>query len=394
MSDVIALIVDADETNSHFMAQLLRKNGYRVYTCPTGKDGLTRAHDYLPGVIICDTGLPDISAPEFIQRIQGDRRFALTPVIAISSKYELSDMERCLAAGYHEYYAKSGTAAVALVNSIPRLIAESVTKSKQYEKGYLCVFLSAKGGVGTTSLCANIGQNLAQSMPQSKTAVADLVLPMGSIASIVGYDKDFNIEYVAQRPTEGITPDFLLDHLPIAEKWGFYLLPGSPDPEVASRLHADRIPKIIKSMREAFHYVVIDAGRMLTKTIIPIIKEADTVALVIGTDMISVELSKRLWLFLEAQGVQRERLYPILNRAVGLQGLTKPEVEKVLGMEIRVTIPYMMDNFALANNMHIPMITKYPNDTASMTLKQTAVEISRKSIRVRTGELKSSRLFG
>ena len=96
--------------------------------------------------------------------------------------------------------------------------------------------------------------------------------------------------------------------------------------------------------------------------------------------MTTVTLTKKFWSYLSAQGYPAEKMFPILNRAVGLEGVTKAEAEKLLGLEIRLMMPYMMGNFTLANNQNMPVLIKFPNDTASLVLKQAALEMSRQAI--------------
>jgi hypothetical protein len=62
-------------------------------------------------------------------------------------------------------------------------------------------------------------------------------------------------------------------------------------------------------------------------------------------------------------------MFAILNRAVGLEGLTKSEAEGIIGIPIKMTLPYMGSNFTLANNLNQPITTKYPRDTASIVFK-------------------------
>ena len=58
--------------------------------------------------------------------------------------------------------------------------------------GPLLIFLSAKGGTGTSSLCANFAMNIQQEHPDARVVVADLVLPIGLIGPIVGEDGTLN----------------------------------------------------------------------------------------------------------------------------------------------------------------------------------------------------------
>ena len=51
--------------------------------------------------------------------------------------------------------------------------------------------------------------------------------------------------------------------------------------------------------------------------------------------------------------------------------------------EIKKALPYMGSNFALANNLNQPITLKYPTDTASIVLKETADEMVKIARRLR-----------
>jgi len=213
-------------------------------------------------------------------------------------------------------------------------------------------------------------------------SVADLVLPMGSIASIIGYEDAFDIVDVANISQKDITPEYLKKNLIVKPNWHFYLLPGVVDPGRAIKLDAQMIPDIVNALCLAFDYVLIDFGRALSKISLPIIQKADVVVLIVGTELNAVKLTKKLCQYLQSQGIEGRRLFLILNRSVGLEGVSKTEAEQIIGLPIHLTIPYMMSNFTLANNQNIPVPMKFPSDTASMMLNQAAMEISSLLIKV------------
>lgn len=377
MDALTVLVIDADEANRNFLTQLLNRKNYRVIHASTGGEGARLLDAEPPKMIIFDTKLPDLTAEELIERLQQHPQIADIPCVVLSSQSDPEEMQACLKAGCAEYYVKSGMVMMTLVDSIPRLLMEGRRLRKKKDKGSLFVFLSAKGGTGTSSLCANIAMNLAGHLQQSALAVADLVLPMGSIAPIVGVPEDeFNLITVADLPAEKITPDYMRDNLIVPDHWRFHLLPGAPDPETAINLQVSRISNIFEALRKAYDYVFVDLGRSLSKISLPIIQQADLVALILSTDLSTVNHTKKLWYYLKGQSVETRRVFPVLNRAVGLEGLTKAEAEKILGLEIRLMVPYMMGNFALANNQNMPVSLKFPTDTASLVLKQAAVEMS------------------
>jgi MinD-like ATPase involved in chromosome partitioning or flagellar assembly len=335
-----------------------------------------------PDLVIFDPALPDMNAAQLIKALQENPHMAEVPCVVLSSHSNPEEMHFCLEAGCAEYFIKSGMVMMTLVDSVPRLLIEGRRLRKRSEKGYLLVFLSAKGGTGTSSLCANIGMNIACHSKQSMVAVADLVLPMGAIAPLVGVPEyGFNVVDVAGQPSENITPANLRQNLVVPPQWAFHLLPGAPDPETALNLQVSHIPHIVDTLRQAYHYVLVDLGRSLSKISMPIIHEADMVVLILSTDLSTVNHTKKLWHYLRGEGIDPARVYPILNRAVGLEGLTKAEAEKILEIEIRLMVPYMMGNFTLANNQHLPITVKFPTDTASMVMKQAAVEMSQRVVK-------------
>jgi Flp pilus assembly CpaE family ATPase len=362
---------------------MLHKNHYQVFHAGTGREGVLRAGEDSPDLIISDTNLTDLLPTELLEQLQQNPLTAHIPCVVLSGQSSPEEMQACLQAGCAEYYVKSGMVMLTMVNAIPKLLLERKVSGTNQKNGILIVFLSASGGLGTSSLCANIAMNIAQHIHPSEVAVVDMVLPMGSLSQIMGVDDAaFNIVEVSNQPDEALTKEYFQDNLAVPPQWLVHILPGAPDPETSNRLLVDRIPGVIGALKKTYGFTIVDLGRALSRISLPIIQEADLIALVMGTNLSTVNLTRKAWKFLLDQGIERDRLFPILNRAVGLEGITKAEAEKILGFEIRLTIPYMMENFALANNRNIPISVKLPNDTISILLKQAAVEMPKQAIKV------------
>jgi hypothetical protein len=67
-----------------------------------------------------------------------------------------------------------------------------------------------------------------------------------------------------------------------------------------------------------------------------------------------------------------------------LEGLTKAEAEQMLGVGIHATIPYMGGNFTLANNRHEPIVSRFPNDSFSISMSQTTTALAEAAQRARS----------
>ena len=315
---------------------MLQGQGYSILSAGLGKEGLISIWRDRPELVIFDPILQDIPYEEFVQKIRHDPRSANIPVLALSSDTSPEKKNACLQAGCNQYIVKSAEAVTTLPGVISSLLAEKEAKVviKQEEKkeevqagGLLIVFLSAKGGTGTSSLCANYAMTLHNNKPEADVVVMDLVLPIGSIALIVGYEGEVDLVSVSETSPDEITGEYFHRHLPDIEAWGFHLLPGANNPERANNLQVGRIPEILKALQTAYDYVVIDLGRSLSRISMPIIQKADLLVLTVSTDQSTITLTKEVWDYLQTKGIESKKIFAILNRAVGLEGLTKAEAD-------------------------------------------------------------------
>lgn len=375
------LIVDADIASRNFIASNLLAKKYEVIQAGSGKEGLIHAWRDQPDLMIVDPTIADLSGEEIARKLKQDVRTANMPIIALSSDPSVGRIKSCLDAGFSEYITKSGQAVPMLEEAINRFLGFTSAVTKQ--GGLLVVFLSAKGGTGTSSMCANIAMNIAQSQPEARVVVLDMVLPIGSIAPIVGYEGPQNIVTIADLPFEQTTSEFFRAQLPEMKLWRFHLLAGSPDPESSNHLKVGRIWDIVAALKKSYDYVFIDIGRALSKISLPLIQNADLITLIISTDTSTVSLTKTLWNYMKNKGVGPNSVYTILNRAVGLEGLTKSDAEKIIELPINTTMPYLTSNMALANTHHQPYTLKFPKDTATIVFQEAAKKMSTQASNMR-----------
>ncbi len=379
MADKKILVVDADAASRNFITRTLQQKQVVVLSTDSGKDGLIIIWRDRPDLVIIDPELPDITGEEMAAKLRQDTRLNGVFLIALSSNQSVAHLKACLGAGFNEFIPKTNQAIPMLLETVGRLLGATTAPAK--EGGLLFAFLSAKGGIGTSSLCANFATSIATNQPEARVVVADLVLPIGSIAQIVGYSGKHDLITVADLGPEQTDDEFFKHELQEIPVWRFRLLAGSPDPESSNHLKVARIGDIVASLKSAFDYVCLDIGRSLSKFTLPLIQHADLVVLAMSTDLSSITLTKTLLEYLYSKNVGNNSIYAILNRAVGLEGLSKAEADKLLGIEIKTTMPYLGSNFSLANNLHQPILVKFPNDTASVVMTGSAqqmVDIAKK----------------
>jgi MinD-like ATPase involved in chromosome partitioning or flagellar assembly/CheY-like chemotaxis protein len=389
------IIIDPDPTTTNYLAFELKKAGLVVFSTNSAKEGLVLAYQQRPHVIILEPTITEMAVSEILAKLRKDRRTERTRMIAFSSLTTPHDIQAAIDLEFYHYMSKEGASVPMLIDIVVEAAEAARTQAekkvfKQREEiespkpepekviptgsGKLVVFLSAKGGIGTSSICANIAHVYTQ-QTETQAALMDLVLPIGSIASIVGYHGPLNIVEAAAMTSDEASFEYLRDSLPRPEPWNFQLLAGSPSPEEAYELEVSNIPVILNNLRKIYDCVFVDLGRALSRISLPILTAADQIVLMLSLDQTTVTHTKSVWEYLLSQGVSSEKVYLLINRAVGLEGLTKVEVEEQLGTKIQLALPYMGRDFALANNLNQPVSLKFPQDAVSFSLIQAAEEI-------------------
>jgi two-component system chemotaxis sensor kinase CheA len=101
------LFVDDSPFFRNMLTPVLKAAGYDVVTAAGGSEGL----DILKGgdkfdVVVSDIEMPEMNGFEFAEAMRSDKRFATTPVIALSSLTNPAAIERARVAGFHDYVAK------------------------------------------------------------------------------------------------------------------------------------------------------------------------------------------------------------------------------------------------------------------------------------------------
>jgi signal transduction histidine kinase len=100
------LIVEDNRDTARTLGMLLSRAGYEVADAPTGRAGITVARDWLPDVVLCDLGLPEMDGFEVAETLRGDPATASASLIAISG-YGCDDVrQRCKQSGFDLHLTK------------------------------------------------------------------------------------------------------------------------------------------------------------------------------------------------------------------------------------------------------------------------------------------------
>lgn len=100
------LVVEDNEDGAELLAALLRARGHEVEISMRGHDALQLLQRWIPDVVICDIGLPDIDGYEVARAIRSDPRLTEVELVALSGYGQDEDRRRSEQAGFHVHFTK------------------------------------------------------------------------------------------------------------------------------------------------------------------------------------------------------------------------------------------------------------------------------------------------
>lgn len=97
------LVVEDEPRMQRLLDTLCDAHGYRVVTAATGAEGIARAADHQPDLVLLDLGLPDIDGLDVTRRLRG---WTDVPIIVLSARGREEDKVGALDAGADDYLTK------------------------------------------------------------------------------------------------------------------------------------------------------------------------------------------------------------------------------------------------------------------------------------------------
>jgi two-component system, cell cycle response regulator DivK len=119
MSSTRVLIVEDNPLNLKLVRDVLLKAGFDVIEARTGEDGVARAQDSQPDVILMDLQLPGVDGTQAMRTIKASPSGSGIPIVALTAFAMSEDRDRALRNGFDGYLSKPIS-----VRDLPRQIAE------------------------------------------------------------------------------------------------------------------------------------------------------------------------------------------------------------------------------------------------------------------------------
>jgi CheY-like chemotaxis protein len=100
------LVIEDDPDSSNLLELYFSSKNYRVEICARGGDGLERAQQHAPDLILLDINLPDLSGLEVCRQLRTSPRTSHLPVVFLTERSTQTDRVAGLGAGAQDYITK------------------------------------------------------------------------------------------------------------------------------------------------------------------------------------------------------------------------------------------------------------------------------------------------
>jgi two-component system phosphate regulon response regulator PhoB len=104
----LVLIIEDNTDIAELLRHLLEQEHFNTRVALTGEEGLTASldKDNPPAAILLDMLLPGMSGEEICRRLRREPSTRNTPIIMVSARASVADIERGLSVGADEYICK------------------------------------------------------------------------------------------------------------------------------------------------------------------------------------------------------------------------------------------------------------------------------------------------
>jgi pilus assembly protein CpaE len=230
----------------------------------------------------------------------------------------------------------------------------------------ICV-LGPKGGTGKTLTAVNLGVALAAE--GKRVAMVDLDLQFGDLGLALGLAPDRTIHDLIQ--SGGSLDADKLDAYLMVHSSGAKALLAPTRPDQASAVTVEFLRAVYAIMRETYDVVIIDTPPGFTPEVIASIDSSSSVCLVGMLDALSLKNTKLGFETLALMDYDPDRISLVLNRADTRVGITRDDVEKIIGRRPDVFVPSNRD-IPRAVNEGLAIVQVDPKSEAARAFRALA----------------------
>ncbi|KPJ49850.1 MAG: hypothetical protein AMJ38_02710 [Dehalococcoidia bacterium DG_22] len=374
------LIVDEDaESRGDLQRRLVKSQFVVAGACGYGAQALSLATEVAPGAVLVGVEEPMARALQTIEALCGVLWYV--PVIAYSSRTDAESARRAVLAGARDYVTKPfkpGQPAQSILAALEQLERRQPREGGQAAQpvapGIVVTVFGAKGGIGKTTIAANLATALAQ-VTGGSVALADMDTQFGDVAIMMDIPVERTIVELARRADE-IDRELVRDYL--VRHWSqVRILPAPFEPSQWRDVTPDQMGKIIGVLAQTHDFVVVDTPASFNDIVAVALDKANIVLLVTSMDISSIKNTVVVLKLLASSSFPQEKLKLTINHASAANTLKEEDIKSVLNQEVFWRIPYD-EGVGAGVQLGKPVVMARPGARVSQSILDLAAFLSGK----------------
>ena len=372
MSEKI-LIIDDDLDTLRLVGLMLQRQGYQISAATNGQQGLEKAFEEDPDLILLDVMMPEMDGYEVARRLRQNPATLETPILMFTAKTQLDDKVIGFEVGANDYLTKP-THPSELQARVKTLLARASEKKAlasldlNEERGYVVGVIGARGGLGATTMAVNLAAGL-KTRTKSEVIVAEMLPGQGSLAMDFGVTS-FNglIDLLSLNKLGEITRDKVQGTL-VSHKSGLKFLLASDRPRDMQLINqVANYEVVVRRLSALARFLVLDLGvgiQPFAEKVLPLCNE---VFIIVEGVPNTIVYARGLIDDVATFGVGKKNVKVILNNRVRSDTqLPSSQVQTRLEHDILSTLTPAPELFVQASRVQTPAILCQPE---SLTARQ------------------------
>lgn len=365
------LIVDDDVDTLRLVGLMLQRQGYQVIAASNGSQGLTKAFEERPNLILLDVMMPDMDGYEVTRRLRKNPATASIPILMFTAKTQLDDKVAGFEVGADDYLTKP-THPTELQSHVKALLARAVPKSPELmdtvyreKHGHVIGVLSVRGGLGVSTVSANLAAGLL-TRSKSDVILAEFTPGQGTLAMELGLQPQTALSDILKGTAIEITREKVQSAL-VTHPTGMRILASSDNPrDVDLVTRIENFEALVLRLSTLANYVILDLGSGLPSFVqrtLPLC--SDRIVVLEGMPN-SIQQTKMLLNEVVALKVDPKTISVVLNNRLRTDAqMPWAQVQERLGYPISTTLTPMPDLFMQASRLRTPAVVAQPENMVS-----------------------------
>lgn len=369
----VVIVDDISDTRENLSKLLMFERDLEVIgTAGSGPEAIEMARKLLPDVVLMDINMPEmdgIKAAEMLSSelpgigiimmsVQGEQDYLRRAMLAGAREFLVKpfsgdDLVRAIR---HVYRLESGKRAMAMAAaSMPAAGTMNLNGKGPDEprQGRILTVVSPKGGVGRTTVAANLAVALKLAT-NKKVALVDGSLYFGDCGVMLNLLSNKTIVDAVEH-IDDMDAD-LLNDIMTTHSSGVKVLLAPPQPEQAELVNAEHMRRVLVELSANFDYVVVDTWPSFADVVLTAMDLADTILLLMTLEMTTIRDVKMYLEVVEKLNYPQEKVKLILNRAGSTGGIKVEAVEETLRYKVMVGLSNDGGAMLTAVNQGVPLV--------------------------------------